>query len=444
MPRFARDAQDRRILALALPALGTLAAEPLYVLADTAIVGHLGTTPLAGLALAASVLLLVTAGCNFLAYATTQRLAHHRGGGHDSKAAAVGVQALWLCALLGVPIAVAVAACAEPLVWLLGGRGDVLDVATTYLRISAVGLPFVLVALAGQGVLRGMEDLRTPLVIVVIANVVNIGLEVVAVYLLDLGIAGSAWSTVAVQVLAAGAFGLAVRPHLAAAESRRPDREELAPFLTAGRHLAMRVAAVLLVITGTTFVAARIDDATLAAHQIAATMFSLLALMTDAFAIPAQTLVAAALGAGDADGATAIGRRVLRLAVIAATALGVLLAVGAWPLAHVFTSDPAVVSRATVALALLALAQPAAGVAMSLDGVLIGAADYRFLGAAAGLSALAFVPLALTTLAVPALGIVGVWAAVNVWMLFRASLNHRRFRSGAWTATAAAPAPVRS
>ena len=175
-----------------------------------------------------------------------------------------------------------------------------LDVATTYLRISAVGIPFVLVALAGQGVLRGMEDLRTPLVIVVVANVVNLGLEIVAVYVLDLGIAGSAWSTVVVQVLAAPAFVWVVRPHLAAAESRRPDREELAPFLTAGRHLAMRVAAVLLVITGTTFVAARIDDATLAAHQIAATVFTFLALVTDAFAIPAQTLVAGALGRGDA------------------------------------------------------------------------------------------------------------------------------------------------
>jgi MATE family, multidrug efflux pump len=440
VPRFARDAQDRRILALVLPALGTLAAEPLYVLADTAIVGHLGTTPLAGLALAASVLLLVTAGCNFLAYATTQRLAHHRGGGHADKAAAVGVQALWLCALIGVPIAVALAACAEPLAWVLGGRGDVLDVATTYLRISAVGIPFVLVALAGQGVLRGMEDLRTPLVIVVVANVVNLGLEIVAVYIFDLGIAGSAWSTVVVQALAGAAFVWVIRPHLAAAASRRPDREELAPFLTAGRHLAMRVAAVLVVLTGTTFVAARVDDATLAAHQIAATIFSLLALTTDAFAIPAQTLVAGALGAGDVAGATEIGRRVLRLAVIAATGLGVVLAVGAWPLAHVFTSDPAVVSRATVALVLLALAQPAAGVAMSLDGVLIGGADYRFLGLAAGLSALAFVPLAAATLAVPALGIAGVWAAVNMWMVARALLNHHRFRSGAWATTA--PVPV--
>src|SRR5262249_20397625 len=181
---------------------------------------------------------------------------------------------VWLCGLIGVPIAVVLALTARPLAALLGGHGDVLDVATTYLRISAVGIPFVLVALAGQGVLRGVEDMRTPLVIVLTANVVNLGLEVVAVYALDLGIAGSAWSTVVVQVAAAGAFLFVMRPHLASATSRRIDREELAPFLTAGRHLALRVASVLAVITGTTFVAARIDEATLAAHQVAATLFS--------------------------------------------------------------------------------------------------------------------------------------------------------------------------
>ena len=444
MPRFARDARDRRILALVLPALGTLAAEPLYVLADTAIVGHLGTTPLAGLALAASVLLLVTAGCNFLAYGTTQRLAHHRGGGRPEQAAAVGVQALWLCGLLGLPIAVTLAALARPLAALLGGSGAVLDVATTYLRISAVGIPFVLVALVGQGVLRGVEDLRTPLVIVLAANIVNLGLEIVAVYGLDLGIAGSAWSTVVVQVGAAGAFVVVLRPHLAAARSRRPDRDELAPFLVAGRHLALRVAAVLAVITGTTFVAARIDEPTLAAHQVAATLFSLLALAIDAYAIPAQTLVAASLGAGTVAGAVDTGRRVRRLAVITAVGLGLLLIAGAWPLAHLFTSDPAVVSRATVAIVLLGLLQPAAGVAMSLDGVLIGGADYRFLGLASGACVLAFAPLALLTLAVPALGIAGVWLAMNTWMLARATVNERRFRSEAWTAatTAAATAAV--
>jgi putative MATE family efflux protein len=429
-----RDAVDRRIIALAVPALLTLAAEPLYVLADTAIVGHLGTTPLAGLALAASVLLLVTAGCNFLAYGTTQRLAHHRGGGRDAAAAGVGVQALWLCALLGVPIAGVLALGARPLAALLGGQGEVLDAATTYLRISAVGIPFVLVALVGQGVLRGVEDLRTPLAIVIVANIANLVLEIVAVYVLDLGIAGSAWSTVIVQVGAAVAFVTVLRPHLAAASSRLPDRQEMAPFIIAGRHLALRVAAVLLVLTGATAVAARVDEPTLAAHQIAATVFSLLALITDAYAIPAQTLVASALGAGDVPGARAVGQRVERLALWTATGLGVVLAVGAWPLAHVFTSDPAVASRATDALVLLALLQPAAGVAMGLDGVLIGAADYRFLGRASGACALAFVPLAVLTLAVPTLGIVGVWLAMDTWMLARAAVNGRRFRSGRWAA----------
>jgi putative MATE family efflux protein len=434
MARFVRDAQDRRIVALAIPALGTLAVEPLYVLADTAIVGHLGTTPLAGLALAASVLLLVTAGCNFLAYATTQRFAHHRGGGRPADAARVGVQALWLSALIGVPLAATLAVTARLLAWLLGGRGDVLDVATTYLRISAVGIPFILVALAGQGVLRGVQDLATAFRIVLVANVANVTLELLAVYGLDLGIAGSAWSTVIVQIGAAGAFFAVLRPHLAAATSRRIDREEMAPFLTAGGHLALRVATVLIVVTGSTFVAAHIDEPTLAAHQIGATLFSLLALAMDAYAIPAQTLVANALGAGATGDAVEVGDRVLRLSTMSGVALGLLLAATSWPLTHVFTSDPAVATRATSALLFLALMLPPAGVAWALDGVLMGAADYRFLGRASAVSALAYLPLALVTLAVPSLGIAGVWLSMVVWMVTRAAVNDRRYRSRAWIA----------
>jgi putative MATE family efflux protein len=436
MGRLVRDAQDRRIVALAIPALGTLAVEPLYVLVDTAIVGHLGTTPLAGLALAASVLLLVTAGCNFLAYATTQRFAHHRGGGRPADAARVGVQALWLSVVIGVPLAAALAASARLLAWLLGGRGDVLDAATTYLRISAVGIPFILVALAGQGVLRGVQDLGTAFRIVLIANVANVGLELLAVYGLDLGIAGSAWSTVVVQIGAALAFFVVLRPHLAAAASRRIDREEMTPFLTAGGHLALRVATVLIVVTGSTFVAAHVDDATLAAHQIAATLFSLVALALDAYAIPAQTLVANALGAGEPGDAVEISQRVLRLSTLTATALGLLLAALSWPLTHVFTSDPAVAARATVALLLLGLMLPPGGVAWALDGVLMGAGDYRFLGRASALSALAFLPLAILTLAVPSLGILGVWLAMVVWMVARAAVNERRYRSGQWIGAA--------
>jgi len=436
MARLVRDARDRRIVALAVPAFGTLAVEPLYVLVDTAIVGHLGTTALAGLALAASVLLLVTAGCNFLAYATTQRFAHHQGAGRPADAARVGVQALWLSVVLGLPLAVALAAGARLFAWVLGGRGDVLDAATTYLRISAVGIPFILVALAAQGVLRGVQELGRAFRIVLVANVANVILELLAVYGLDLGIAGSAWSTVVVQIGAAAAFYAVLRPHLAAAPSRRIDRDEMTPFLTAGGHLALRVATVLIVVTGSTFVAARVDDVTLAAHQIGATLFTLVALALDAYAIPAQTLVANALGAGEPDEAIAIGHRVLRLSVLTATVLGLLLAAVSWPLTHVFTSDPAVASRATVAVVFLAVILPPGGVAWALDGVLMGAGDYRFLGRASAVSALAFLPLAVLTLAVPSLGIAGVWSSMVVWMVARAFINERRYRSRRWIGVA--------
>jgi Na+-driven multidrug efflux pump len=200
--------------------------------------------------------------------------------------------------------------------------------------------------------------------------------------------------------------------------------------------LALRVATVLVVVTGSTFVAAHVDDATLAAHQIAATIFSLVALALDAYAIPAQTLVANALGAGEPGEAVEIGRRVLRLSTLSATALGLALATLSWPLTHVFTSDPAVASRATVALLLLALMLPPGGVAWALDGVLMGAGDYRFLGRASAVSALAFLPLAILTLAVPSLGIAGVWLAMVTWMVARAAVNERRYRSGQWIGAA--------
>ena len=431
VPLFA-DQHDRRIVAMALPALGALAVEPLYVLVDTAIIGHLGTVPLAGLALASTVLLLVVAGCNFLAYGTTQRVAHQRGADRAAEAAGVGVQALWLALLLGVPLALLVGLLAEPAVRLLGGSGEVLDVAVTYLRISAVGLPFVLVALVGNGVLRGVADLRTPLVILVIANAGNVVLELLAVYVFDYGIAGSAWSTVVVQVLAAAAFLVALAPHLAPAITRRPDRAEMSPLLLAGRHLLVRVGGILAVTTASTAVAARVDDVTLAAHQIVVQAFNLLALILDALAIPAQTLVAAALGGGSVPAAMHIGRRVLRLSLFAGVGLGVVLAAVSGLLPHLFTPDADVASRATAGLLILAVGQLPAAVAMSLDGVLIGGGDYRFLGRASIAYLAAFAPMAVATLVWPALGIVGVWLAMLSWLAARAVTNLVRFERGRW------------
>ncbi|HUS41641.1 MAG TPA: MATE family efflux transporter [Ilumatobacteraceae bacterium] len=425
---------DQRILALAIPALGTLAAEPLYRLVDTAIVGRLGTDQLAGLAVAVTLLALVVAGSNFLAYGTTQRVANRLGAGQPSEAADVGVQALWIAGFVSVVAVPVLVLGARTLASAIGADGDVLDFAVEYLQIAAVGVPFVLIALAAQGMQRGASDYRTPLVILVCSNIANLLIELVLVFGFDLGIAGAAWSTTIAQAGAGVAFLVVVRRHLAPARHRWPDGAEMAPLLTAGSHLLLRVGSMLAVFTGATAIAARVDDATLAAHQIAMTMFLFLALVLDALAIPAQTLVAEELG-HDGSGAAEVARRVVRLSVIAAAVIALLMAATSTLLPHAFSDDPAVVSRATSALLFLAVLLLPGAIAFADDGVLIGLGDYRFLGRAAFCYLLAVAPIAAVVLATPSLGIAGIWGGLVVWMTLRAVVNTRRVRT-------VLPAPV--
>ena len=418
-------ATDRRIVRLAIPALGSLAVEPLYVLVDTAIVGRLGTAQLGGLALAASVLSLVIAGCNFLTYGTTERIARRLGAGQGDAAADVGMQAVWLSVFVGAILGPLVAVGASLLGRLLGGEGDVLDFGVTYLRISAAGVPFVVFALAAQGVLRGVTDYRTPLVVLFASNLVNTVLEVWFVYGLDLGVPGSAWSTVIAQVGAAGAFAFTIRRYLGRARDRRPSWAGMAPLLTAGRHLLLRVGSMLAVFIGATAIAARVDEPTLAAHQIAASLFFLLALVLDALAIPAQTLVADELGRGTAGAAADLSTRTARLSVLIGGGLALLVAAAAPIVPHIFTGDDAVASRTTAALWWLAMMLVPGAIAFAYDGVLIGAADYRFLGLAALGYLVAIAPVGLAVLRLD-LGIAGIWAGLTLWMVMRAVVNHRR------------------
>jgi putative MATE family efflux protein len=420
---------DRRILRLAVPALGALAVEPLYVLVDTAIVGRLGTDQLAGLALAAVVLSFVVAGSNFLAYGTTERVARRHGAGDSRGAAEVGVQALWLSTIVGVAAVALLVPAARPIAEALGGSGPALQYAVEYLRISAVGVPFVLCALAAQGILRGLVDYRTPLVILLAANAANVVIEVVLVFGLGYGIAGSAWSTVVSQAGAAAAFVFVVRGHLAAARQRRPDRAGLAPLITAGRHLLVRVGAMLAVFAGATAIAARIDPPTLAAHQIVMSLFMFIALSLDALAIPAQTLVAGELGAGARTSAADVARRVVVLSVIAGVGLGAVVALAAPVLPRLFTADPAVADHATTALFWLAALLVPAAVAFAHDGILIGAGDYRFLGVASVAYLIAMAPVGIVLLRYEQLGIAGIWAGLTIWIVLRAGVNHLRTRS---------------
>ncbi len=420
---------DRRVLRLALPALGTLAAEPLYRLVDTAIVGRLGTEELGGLAVAVSILSLVIAGSNFLAYGTTERVARRLGAGDERGAADVGVQAMWLAVFVGVLAAPLLIALARPLGALLGADGRVLDLGTQYLQISALGVPFVLVGLSAQGVLRGVSVYDTPLRILIVANAVNLVVELVLVLGFGFGIPGAAWSTVIAQTGAGVAFVALVQPRLAAATDRRPHWREMRPLLSAGRHLLLRVGSMLAVFSGSTAIAVRVDDATLAAHQITLTMFFFLALSLDALAVPAQTLVAEGLGGGNQREAGRVARRVVVLSLWTAASVAALVALGAPLLARLFSADAAVVSRATSGLLLLAALLFPGAIAFAYDGVLIGAGDYRFLGLAAFGYLLAVAPIAAVVLAVPGLGIAGIWLGLIFWMVIRAIVNHLRTRA---------------
>lgn len=419
---------DRRILRLAVPALGSLAVEPVYVLVDTAIVGRLGTEQLAGLAVAATVLSFVFAGANFLTYGTTERVARRLGAGDLESAGAVGVQALWLGVLFGVPAAVVLGVFARPVAAIFGADGDVLDHAYTYLSISAIGVPFFLVTLAAQGVLRGASNYVTPLWVLLAANVANLLIELVFVFVLDMGVAGSALSTVLAQIGAALVFVWLLRGRIAATTVRRPSRAGIAPLMTAGKHLILRVAAMLAVFGGATALAARIDDATLAAHQVAMSLFLLLALMLDAFAVPAHTLVAEEQGKAERGDAAFVARRSVRLSVVTGIGLGMLVAATSSVLPRIFSDDPAVVDRAGGALLWLALLLVPGAVAFAYDGILIGAGDYRFLGLAAVGYLVAVSPIAVVTLLEPELGIDGIWAGLLVWMVLRAIVNGRRSR----------------
>src|SRR5947209_11670626 len=309
--------RDRRIAALAVPALATVAVEPLYTLVDTAIVGRIGTAALGGLALASTVLNTSFWIFNFLSFGTTSRVAFLTGRGDDRAAANVATQGLWLCGCIGIPLGLLLYLVAPEVSRLLGGHDKVLQAAITYLRISALGIPFILVSLVGNGYLRGLSDTRTPLGVVVVANVVNVVLEVVLVYGFHLGVAGSAWGTVVSQMMAAGWFTVLIARRVATSGAGlRPVVAEMRGLIVVGRHLFVRTGALLTTLALATAVAARVGPATLGAHQIALQVWLFLTLAFDGLAIPAQALTGTLLGATDVAEARAYAGRLLRLGIL--------------------------------------------------------------------------------------------------------------------------------
>jgi MATE family, multidrug efflux pump len=428
-----RSPYDREILRLAIPALGALAAEPLYLLVDTAIVGHLGRSQLAALGIAAVILGGAFAVFNFLQYGTTAQVARAGGAGQSEIARRLGAQALWLSLGFGIAVSAAIAIFAGPLVSLIGGEGESADYAVTYLRIAAIGFPAAFLALGGQGYLRGIADLRTPLVIVIAGNVVNVILEVLFVYGFDWGIEGSAWGTAVAQLGMGAAFIVVILRGLEAGEAML--RPQLARrVLTLGKWIFLRTAALMgsFVLAGA--VATRVGEAAIGAHQIAFQLFIFLALVLDSIAIAGQIIVGRELGAGRTERAYAASSRMIWLSVVVGGAFSVVMLALAGVLPRIFTSDTSVLDEAAILWPLFALMQPLNGAVFALDGILIGAGDGPFLAIS---MALAFCACALVLVATLAgeWGIRGVWAALVVLILVRLTAMLGRFRRGRWLVT---------
>jgi putative MATE family efflux protein len=420
----------RTIAGLALPALVVLAAEPLYVLVDTAVVGHLGRTSLAALAIGGTVMSVAAWLGVVLAYGTTGRSARRYGAGDRAAAVAEGVQASWLAFGAGVLLAVAMQFAAGPVArTLAGSHPEVAAAATQWLRLAALGVPGLLLAAAGNGWLRGVQDARRPVYYVLGANVLSAALCPVLVYPLGLGLPGSAIANAVAQTAAGGLFVTAL---VAERVPLAPQPALIRRQLVLSRDLLLRGLAFQASFLSATAVAARFGAAAVGAHQISFQLWSFCALAMDAVAIAGQALIGAALGGGQAVTARRLARRIAVLGAACGTVFAVLIGAGASVLPQLFSADPQVHAQAMAAWPWFVAMQPLAGVVFALDGVLIGAGDVRFLRDLTLAGAfLAFLPAVWTVYALD-LGLGGVWSGLTLFIVVRLAGVLARLRSGRW------------
>lgn len=422
----------REVLSLAIPTFATLVSEPLLLMGDAAIIGHLGTVELAGLGIAGNIITVIAGLCVFLAYGTTATVARRLGAGDRRGALAGGVDGIVLAALIGVAVTVFLQLTQGQLIALYRPSAEVAEQANSYLRLASLGFPFLLVMLAATGVLRGLQDTRTPLRVAITLNLANIVLNLALVHGVGLGIAGSAIGTVCAQVLAAGILSVVVIR--GARREGTPLRFRPGGVLAAARNggwLVLRTLALQVSITATTVVATHTGAVGLASHQVVNSIWTFLAFALDAVAIAAQAVIGKHLGAGDAATTRRLTAMMVRWGVVGGIVAGAVIAAVSWLLPLVFTTDPEVRSLVTKVLLVVAVLQPIAGVVFVLDGVLIGAGDARYLAIGGLLVAAAYVPVALLVDRLGA-GLVWLWAAYGISMVGRLIVLGLRARGEKW------------
>ena len=438
----ARISLNREILRLAVPALGALIAEPAFLIVDAALVGHLGTTPLAGLGIAGAILQTIVGLMVFLAYSTTPAVARRFGAGQPGDAVSVGINGMWLALGLGAVLAV-IGAVSSPWLVSLFGAGDAVSAqANDYLVISMWGLPAMLIVFAATGLLRGMQDTVTPLWIAGLGFGANALLNVLFIYGFGWGIAGSAAGTITAQWGMVAAYALVIR-RLATKHSAslRAQRDGLRNTARSGGWLFLRTVSLRVALLATVGIATGLGTRELAGWQIVFTIFSAAAFALDALAIAAQALIGKELGAGDEQRVHRVLGRTVAWGAWFGVIVGGLIAALSGVLGIVFTGDPAVAALVQPALLVLAVAQPVAGVVFVLDGVLMGANDVRYLAIAGGLNLVPFLPALWIIAAVGVDGSAGlIWLSLaffGVYLLARLATLGWRVRSGRWLSAAA-------
>jgi putative MATE family efflux protein len=432
------DSLDRDILRLALPALGALVAEPLFLLTDTALVGHLGEVPLAGLSIGSAVLQTVIGLLVFLAYATTPAVARRLGAGDRPGALRAGLDGLWLALGIGILLVAAGLPASAGLVGLFGADAGVAAAAATYLSISLWGIPGMLIVIAANGLLRGLQDTRTPLVVAVGGFAANAALNALFIYGFGLGIAGSAIGTVIAQwAMAAVYLVIAVRAARAAGLSLRPGLAGVGSAAGSGGWLLLRTASLRAAMLATVFVGADLGVTELATLQVALTVFALLAFILDALAIAGQAMIGHGLGAADVPRVAAITRRLIGHGVLGGLGLGAVVAALAPFAGPVFSGDDAVHRMLTATLLAMAVGIPLAGYVFVLDGVLIGAGDARYLAITGVVNLLVYVPLLWAVEALrPEASLVWLWLAFGIGYIgARAVTLGLRARGDRWMVT---------
>lgn len=428
---------NREILRLAVPALGALVAEPLFLIVDAALVGHLGIVPLAGLGIASAVLQTIVGLMVFLAYSTTPAVARRFGAGDHTSAVRAGIDGLWLALGLGAVLAVAGSLLTPALVGMFGAPADVAEQATVYLALSMWGLPAMLIVFAATGLLRGMQDTVTPLWIAGLGFAANALLNWLFIYGFGWGIAGSAAGTVAAQWGMVGAYAIVIgrlaRRHAA---SVFPQREGVRGSARSGGWLFLRTVSLRVALLATVAVATGLGTAELAGWQVAFTIFSTAAFALDALAIAAQALIGRGLGAGDEPFVRRVLGRTLAWGVWFGVAVGAAIAALSGVIGLAFTGDPAIAALVQPALLVLAVAQPLCGAVFVLDGVLMGAGDARYLAIAGALNLIPYAPALIVVAMLQPEGAGGLaWLAVcffGVYMLARLATLGWRVRRPQW------------